>query len=219
MAEQKRLNFRIGIIRLADLRCLFLRRHLWRRKAFVTFIPPPPGSASYICSSIFYINEFTRRSLLDSQLAKAAPSATSHHIPLALAGTARRGTGGGVGRGGRVGEGLGDDAGRAVFLEDAAVDDALVDARGLEAALGDVAAAPNGLLEHAKVELALTADVVGQGVGDLGQGVGASRIEDLGGAVVNIVSLTFLCLSPGILYTRTFGRNPTSRQSCGRSPR
>lgn len=91
-----------------------------------------------------------------------------------------------------AGEGLGDDAPRAVLLEDAGVDDALVDARGLEAALGDVVAAPDGLLEHAKVELALAADVVGHGVGDLGQGVRAGRVKDLGRAVVpSRVSIEF----------------------------
>lgn len=127
-------------------------------------------------------------------MTKASPLAPSaHHVlgspPLALAAGTCACSSTGVRlvaprRAGGAGEGLGDDAPRAVLLEDAGVDDALVDARGLEAALGDVVAAPDGLLEHAKVELALTADVVGHGVGDLGQGVRAGRVKDLGRAVV-----------------------------------
>lgn len=55
-----------------------------------------------------------------------------------------------------------DAAGRAVLLEDTAVDDTLIDAVLLDAVVHNVAAAVNGLLEHAKVELALTANVVAQ---------------------------------------------------------
>lgn len=129
---------------------------------------------------------------------KVTSAAASHQVSLALGRTIGGGGGGfgGDGQGGSIiravvgrgggstssravaggggaAEGLGHGARGAVLLEDAAVDDALVDARGLETALGDVAAPADGLLEQAKVVLALAADIVGHGLGDLGEGVGA----------------------------------------------
>jgi hypothetical protein len=47
-----------------------------------------------------------------------------------------------------------------VLLEDAAEDDTLIDPGLLEAVPGDVADAIGALLQHAKVELTLAADVV-----------------------------------------------------------
>lgn len=99
-----------------------------------------------------------------------------------LLGARRRGVGGSSGGVGGARGRQGDGAGGAVLLEDAPEDDALVDSRGLLGVLGDVGAAVDALLEHAEVVLALAADVVGQGLGDLGEGVVAGGVEDLGGA-------------------------------------
>lgn len=57
--------------------------------------------------------------------------------------------------------GEGDAVSGAVLLEDATVDDTLVDAGGLVTALGDVGATVDGLLEHTEVVLALAGNVVG----------------------------------------------------------
>lgn len=87
--------------------------------------------------------------------------------PLLCAGGRGVGRGGGRVAGGALGRQR-DGGGGAVLLEDAAVDDALVDAGGLLGVLGDVRAAVDALLENAEVVLALAADVVGQGLGHLG---------------------------------------------------
>lgn len=120
--------------------------------------------------------------------------ATGNAADRPLLGARGRGVGGSGGGVGSTRWGQGDGAGGAVLLEDAAEDDALVDAGGLLAVLGDVGAAVDALLEHTEVVLALAADVVGQGLGDLGQGVVAGGVEDLGGAAGDQVSLRCTCL-------------------------
>lgn len=120
--------------------------------------------------------------------------ATGNAANRPLLGARRRGVSGGSGGVGSTRGRQGDGAGGAVLLEDAAEDDALVDAGGLLGVLGDVGTAVDALLEHAEVVLTLAADVVGQGLGDLGQGVVARGVEDLGGAAGDQVSLCNTCL-------------------------
>lgn len=73
-------------------------------------------------------------------------------------------------------------ASRRILKEDTAKDQTLVNARWLEAALCDVTSTVHGLLQQAKVELALATDIVGDGLSDLGKGGSAGGVEDLGGA-------------------------------------
>lgn len=54
----------------------------------------------------------------------------------------------------------------AIFLEDAAEDDALIDVGLLGSVVRNVAAAVDRLLEDAKMELALATDIIGNGLGD-----------------------------------------------------
>lgn len=140
---------------------------------------------------------------------KLAPTVASCILLLAVAAVvvvvAVAATGAGLGvSGGVVGAAAasqrrGHGSGRAVLLKNATIDDALVNARGLEAGLGDVITSANGLLEQAKVELTLAAHVVGHSVGDLGELVGAGRVKDLGGAI-GVVSFSIFLLS----YTNKF---------------
>lgn len=73
-----------------------------------------------------------------------------------------------------------------VLLEDTAIDDALVDARGLVTILGDVANTVDGLLEQSKVELALAAEIVVDGIRDGLEGVIGAGEEDLDGAGITV---------------------------------
>lgn len=73
-------------------------------------------------------------------------------------------------------------ASRSILQEDTAKDQTFIDARWLKAALCDVTTAVHGLLQQAKVELALATNIVGDWLSDLGKGSRASGVEDLGGA-------------------------------------
>lgn len=83
-------------------------------------------------------------------------------------------------------------ASRSILEENAAKDQTLIDARGLKAALCDVASAIHGLLQEAKVELALATDIVGDRLGDLGEGSSAGGVKDLGGAGCRLLAYLFV---------------------------
>lgn len=86
-----------------------------------------------------------------------------------------------------------------VLLEDTAIDDAFVDPRGLVSVHRDVADTVDWLLEQAKVELALAAEVVGDGIHHGHEGVVGSGEEDLDGAGRN-VSASFGKQERGVSY-------------------
>jgi hypothetical protein len=73
-----------------------------------------------------------------------------------------------------------------VLLKDAAIDDSLVDARGLVPVDRDIAYAIDRLLEQSKVELALAAEVVVHGIHHGLEGVVGPGEEDLDGAGITV---------------------------------
>lgn len=100
-----------------------------------------------------------------------------------------------------------DTPSRAIFLEDAAEDDAFIDARFLFTILDDIVTAIEALFQDAEMELPLPTDIVGEGLGLCDQGVGALRVEYLGSPrLVELVSHTIERREEG-------SRMPTMRRS------